>query len=262
MQMIAQRLTIRELDSICRDFELNWHAGSPLDSIRTFAGSHLQPESESFPDLLLDLVYIDIEKRWSARNERLNATLRRGAKLSEKDLVLPEGHDAYLRLFDGQATSPDLVQAVIQAELKARWEFGDVPELEIYTAASAGTKRPEIAIPVLKLHKQGNVLYQLELTGRLLVGRQGLSEPPPFSLHCGTQRKLICSELLDTSTSRTQLELESVSRDLIRITNLSSNRNLSLGEGRNLAPKETQITSHHQPLQIFLKNFSLVVTRE
>ena len=259
--MIAQQLTPRELDAICCSFEANWHAASQLDSIRTLAENHLHPESESFPELVLELVYIDIEKRWRSRNERLDAVLRRGAELSAKDLLLPEGHAAYLPLFGQSAADTEIKQAILQAELSARWEFGDVPELETFTALSNAIRKPDLAIPCLKLVKQGVVLHQTDLTGKLLVGRQGISEPPPYTVHRGDVRKLICSELLDTSTSRTQLELESVSKNLVRVTNLSSNRNLSLGEGKNLAPGATQIISHHQPLQISLKHLTIVVTR-
>ena len=77
-EMTAERLSIRELDSICTEFEKSWQPDRELARLIEFAARRVPRDSISFKELLLDLSLIDLEKRWAYRSDRLNLACRRG----------------------------------------------------------------------------------------------------------------------------------------------------------------------------------------
>jgi len=259
--MTAERLSIRELDGICTEFEKSWQPDGELARLIEFAARRVPRDSVSFQELLLDLSLIDMEKRWGYRSDRLNLACRRGVRKDRIDLSTPPDYRAYLQLLSPNDASPENRLTLAQAELNARWTFGDVPEIEEFLAAVPGVKRPEVATPSVQLVKEGQLVFETDLIGTMHIGRQARGEPAPFTVSFSATKKLICSELMDASTSRKQLELRPIARHLVLLYNGSENRSLVYGDGRDLEPKESRIISFAQPLQIPLKHLTIVIGR-
>jgi hypothetical protein len=259
--MTAERLSIRELDSICTEFEKSWQPDRELARLIEFAARRVPRDSVSFKELVLDLSLIDMEKRWGYRSDRLNLACRRGVRKDRIDLSTPPDYQSYLQLLAPNDASPEDRLTLAQAELNARWTFGDVPEIEEFLTAVPGVKRPEVPPPSVQLVMSGQIVFETDLIGTMHIGRQARGEPPPFTVAFAATKKLICSELMDASTSRKQLELRPIARHLVLLYNGSENRSLVYGDGRDLEPKESRIISFAQPLQIPLKHLAIVIGR-
>jgi hypothetical protein len=257
--MLASHLSIREIDGICREFETHWQAEKGLDELPRFVEQRVVLQSDSFYDLLLELSLLDIEKRWKSRSDQLNAQLERSSSNLSPDLPFPAAYRVYLELFDSARIDPDLQRTLAQAELNARWAFGDIPELEDFQGEGLRLRQPEVSIPAIKLFARGKVLAQLDLTGPVVVGRQAVGEPSSPTVLPGKPKKLICSELTDTTTSRNQLLIEAVAKAVVRLENGSRNRNLSIGGNMNLAPGESRLCKIQRSVDIRLKDSLIVI---
>ncbi len=257
--MLTSHLSIREIDAICREFETHWQAEGGLDELQRLAEQHVVPQSDSFYDLLLELCLLDIEKRWKSRSDQLNTQLERGSSNLSPELHFPAGFLAYLELFDSPRIDPDLQRTLAQAELNARWAFGDIPELEDFQGNELTLRQPEVSIPVVKLAARGKVLAQVDLTGPVVVGRQAVGEPSSPTVLPGKPKKLICSELADTTTSRNQLLIEAVAKAVVRLENGSRNRNLCISGNQNLAPGDSRLCKIQRSIDIRLKDTLIVI---
>jgi hypothetical protein len=257
--MLASHLSIREIDGICREFETHWQAERRLDELRGFAAQRVVLQSDSFHDLLLELSLLDIEKRWKSRSDRLNAQLERSPSNQTSDLTFPSEFRAYLELFDPERIDADLQRTLAQAELNARWAFGDIPEWEDVQGDGLRLRQPEVTVPAIKLVARGKVLAQLDLTGPVVVGRQAVGEPSSPTVLPGKPKKLICSELTDTTTSRNQLLVEAVAKAVVRLENGSRKVNLCISGNQNLAPGENRLFKIQRSLDIRLKDSLIVI---
>jgi hypothetical protein len=260
--MLANQLSIRELDAICREYEKDWQPYGSLADLQQFAGTRVQAGSDSYDDLLLELSLLDIEKRWRFRSDKLVAQAERSNGRGELDLASPPDFRAYQGLFAPDRCAPDMQSMLAQAELGARWAFGDIPDLESYQQLFSGIRRPDVPIPTVKLVSRGRVLAQLEVIGLVAIGRQSHGEPAAPAIHHGSPKKLVCAGMLETTTSRQQLQVEQICRGLIRVENGSRNRHLSLEDKDNLAPGERRFLKLNHAIQIPLKDSMIVLDRE
>lgn len=255
-------LSMRELDAVCCKFDSEWQPVQKLADLRLYAEQRVEPENESFNDLLLELVLIDVQKRWQYRAQQLMLMADGTNRLRTNEWCLnPPNYWEYAGLFSADDEASARLLTLAQAELDARWEFGDVPDIETYSRRIPGVKRPEVELPKVRILRWGQILFETELIGRTLVGRQDADEPAAPACHQGVIRKVVCADLTERFISRTQLYIECCCRNLIRLENGSEKRPISLGSDQFLSQGASCLWPLWQPLSIPLNDLFLVVAR-
>lgn len=254
-------LSMRELDACCCRFEAEWLPSQALEVVRRYAEQYVEPENESFEELLLELSLVDLQKRWQHRARELLATASETQDLRvDESSLKPPTHSDYAVLFSSQDGATERLLTLAQAELDARWAFGDVPDFEMYSRQIPGVKRPRVEPAKVKIIRLGQTWFETELTGRILVGRQDTGEPAAPACCWGGIRKVICADLTERVISRTQLYIESCCRNLIRLENGSEKRPISLGGKQVLKQGESCLWPLAKPLAIPLNDRFLVIT--
>jgi hypothetical protein len=258
--MNAQRISAQALDRILNDFEVDWSAQKKVDYLYAYASKQVAPESESFPELLEELILIDIEKRWKFYSEEINLKFTTSVdSIDVSDIVFPVTRKDYELLIPESRASDNFIKNLCQAELNARWAFGDIPDISTFDTFSVDMRRPKSPHPIIRVLRGKDSILEVDLYGRIEIGRQSERDPVPPAFIPGNPSKIVCSGLDDTSTSRQQLSVWNLAKNVVALRNNSSNRNLSINGKVNLSPSHSRGFRLNRPVIIHLKDVRISI---
>lgn len=252
--MNTTELSLEDIDRIAVEFEENWTSGIFLSEIRHLVERNASPGTSSFSELLVELILIDIERRWRHRCDHMQYRFHSTPGCSSSDSELPPALNDYMNLFPHLPVDKAILRQLAQNELSARWRFGDVPDLRSYEKDIDGLRKPDVITPIIKITMSNGVQSQLDLIGQVIIGRQAMGEPPPPSILDWNPKKLICAKTDDITTSRNQVVVQCLAQGLVTISNKSTNRNLFISPNTNVEPGKYRVFELKTSIKIPLKD--------
>jgi hypothetical protein len=257
--MESSKLSIEDLDRIAVNFEQKWTSGIALIEILKTTEQNVSSRASCFSELLAELILIDIEKRWRHRCGQMQSRFYSTPNGLISDTEPQPTLIDYLNLFPQQPVDDAIRRQLAQNELNARWTFGDIPDLGSYVKDIGNLRKPDVIVPVIRLMMANGAQTQMELIGRIMIGRQAIGEPLPPAIVEGTHQKLICAQANDITTSRNQVIVQCLAKGLVTITNPSGNRNLFIRPNTNLGPGQHRVFQLKNAIQIPLKEAAITI---
>ncbi|MEZ6086734.1 MAG: hypothetical protein R3C05_01620 [Pirellulaceae bacterium] len=212
-------------------------------------------------DLLAELIMIDIEYRW-----------RYPLPDADRRLAVVPNHprvEDYLHAAPTLHSEPDLILDLLGEEYRARLRWGEPTQ-----ASAIADRFPALRTPFLSLAdrieqetphacisvlQSGTSLFSTRIFRSLIVGRQSIQQPPPFSLVIADQQwKLVVAPLRNVQISRQQLEITFSNPD-VELKNLSQNVSLKFDSGLRLPPGKS--TRQNLPFSLRLDTLCLQIDR-
>ena len=96
----------------------------------------------------------------------------------------------------------------------------------------------------IKIYEKHRLLFSMRFEGTLEIGRRQPLEPEPFGLvGIGPIKRLIISNVEDTTVSRRQAKFELLENGLFSVTNLSSNTGIGISSGECINPGASLLVS-------------------
>ncbi len=205
------------LNDLCEDFEDAWNSNHIPDVFEFLK----RASEEDFEQAALELIQIDMERRWKKQQPQLPLEL-----------------SSYLTAIS-QTLSPNALIELICSEFCIRNTYGDcISRTTILQQYGHLGERlhnelerasANLSFPIVSIMLNGVVASTVNLDRIVVAGRQSHSSQKPWSSVSAPDRhRFILCEASDPSLSRNQLELIRVSPDTIRATNTSSNRALAV----------------------------------
>lgn len=198
-------------DEICDEFEAAWAEGLCPD-----VAVHVRRVPEAAQCLLaIELIKIDLERRWVSRTE---------------PLTIPQ----YLEHLASISFADEQISKLVEKEFVVRLSHGEALRIEalheyaeIISTLPLIVKaaRSQIDWPSVSLVVEGRTRVQVELDRPIVLGRQAAGESPAESVITSDhERRLVVVGSHDASVSRQQLRLEILAPKQVRVTNVSANR--------------------------------------
>ena len=214
------------------EFESAWQR-NPHPHIERFleASRTGRPDGRTCPEMLIELVLIDLEQRWKHRppvegDGAANDPSHGKAPQPPRPLL-----EDYLQRFPQLGLIGDLPSRLIREEYRIRHRWGDAPDIDEYRrrfgAAAAERACRGAAVQrtgrlTLKLYSRGRPVYRTEFSQPLVLGRQRRGEPLPYRLVAAPNgERLLIAPLEYTKVSRRHLQLAHRRPDWVDLTVLT-----------------------------------------
>lgn len=206
-----------KLNDLFENFENAWNSGHVPDVFEFLKGV----SAEDFEEAALELIQIDMERRWKKQQPQLQLEL-----------------SSYLTAIS-QTLSPDALIELICSEFCIRNTYGDCVSRTtvLHRYGHLGKRLHEeletacttLSFPVVSIMLNGMVVFSVNLDRVVVAGRQSHSSQKPWTISTAPeQHRLILCESSDPGLSRNQLELFRVSPETVRVRNTSTNRALAV----------------------------------
>jgi len=219
---------LSDLSGILDNYDAAWQAKEIVEIHRQLIAAKTSPE------ILSELVMIDLEYRWQFSGEDC---VRNDRQLPPRPRV-----EDYLEQFDTLGSATEAPLALLAAEYRVRHRFGDAPTIEPYVARFANADGIRQTLQRLddemrKLYFSIGASEDSRETRRVpyefMLGRQAIGEPQPTSLHAKRRRyKLIATPLENTAVSREQLMVKYNGGSKVDILNVSAETSVIVGKHR------------------------------
>lgn len=196
---------------------------------------------DAFPDAVLRLVQIDLERRWKSVRSIPHLTTAQYEQLlpvtlSRTALIELVSHEYKVRNRWGDC--------VLLHDL-----FQDYQHLGNRLLKSLQQRAAAIFWPVVSLFDDQDARLEVAFDRRITAGRQRPKDPPPWQYSTTAQEHhLVLCDRTDTSLSRDQLRLTLASPHAVIIHNTSSNRSLAIRDSDVLNPGD----KHRVPLPAYI----------
>jgi hypothetical protein len=209
--------TFHNRDQVLEAFENIWDRGDVPDFSASVDELRINCSHGELTDAVSDLIQIDMERRWRAKDEGLRLSLQH-----------------YLEIFPALRDKDSLVE-IICWEYRVRSQWGDCilrhhlcqqyPEFGERLFVRLDEVAAGIVWPKVEFISHGFSPLEVQLDRPVEAGRQRSVDPKPRSVTSTRfAHRIVMCESTDPSLSRQQLRLTLHSADTVLVQNISANR--------------------------------------
>jgi len=195
------------IDQIAMEFETHWNPRLEIATIPTFVDDKdLNDEEKQV--ILVELMMIDIDRRWQEFGQQVNGQTLPDPVLTLKQAIPSAA--AYIQFVSKEepAIQRQILEELIEHEFVTRARLGDISRPADVISKDI-VERIKAARPTFEVSINDSVKFRQKVWGNLVVGRQNWNEPAPFQiLETGQCCKLICATTDYDRISRRQVFIE------------------------------------------------------